>query len=411
MSEKSELRNSLKSLKLKNRQAVLNYMRNVNAVSVNDISRASNLSKMTIHKIIDYYTKKGVISLVGKGTSTEEGGKKPNLFSFNPNCRFIYAVHLYDGGVKITLTNLKGDMIVNQKQLEMRDISFDDVIDMITREFETTLEERNLSIDNCIGVVIAFDGVMNVADGVCLVPHCFESWGRDIPLKAGIRQRLPGQLPIYIDNWFRYQAFGEILAAEPGNRRRFYMVGSHFDHILGGMVVDNDIYWGNTGLSGEVGHMIVDPNSQYTCRCGGKGCLEAEVAPSRVVEKTKSGRSKYPNSRVFDQGDNISFELITKAADDGDDLGQAIMEETAKHFAVALNNIVQVCDPGIIVMHGDYAGAGEFFAHALQDMFENITMRGVDRRTKIEFSDLDDVWSLMGAAHKTTNDWITNRLD
>lgn len=412
MADKPEGKNSLKSLKFRNRQAVLNFMRNSGSVSVNDISKASNLSKMTIHKIVDYYLKKNVVSLVGKGMSTDEGGKKPNLFSFNPDCRYVFMVHLLDQTFNVVFTNLKGDVVEQRNGISLMTATFDDFLRLIAKEFERGLTDAGQATANCIGVVVLCNGIVDVKGGECMVIHQRKDWGNNLPVREKLSELLP-HVPIFVDTLFRYQAYGEMLAGVPGTRNRFYLMGPQSDLFSGGMVIDGSIYWGNTGFSGEVGHMVVAPGSKHKCRCGGHGCLETEVAPSRVVANAESAREKHPDSLLFRNAGvgEVTFDDVAAASNRGDAIACGIMDESARHFAVAVNNMVHSCDPGTIVIHGDYARAGKYFMDSLIGAFNSLSMQGIDRRTTIEASPLGIEWSMKGAAYMTTDDWIANRMD
>jgi len=69
-----------KILKQINRKHILNMLREYDEISIAELSKKANLSKPTIMKIMKYYIDKGFIVISGKGSSTEEGGKKP-IFS------------------------------------------------------------------------------------------------------------------------------------------------------------------------------------------------------------------------------------------------------------------------------------------------------------------------------------------
>ncbi len=47
--------------------------------------------------------------------------------------------------------------------------------------------------------------------------------------------------------------------------------------ISAGIVIDGDIFRGNQGMAGEIGHVVVDENGPE-CVCGQKGCLEVMAA-------------------------------------------------------------------------------------------------------------------------------------
>jgi predicted NBD/HSP70 family sugar kinase len=54
------------------------------------------------------------------------------------------------------------------------------------------------------------------------------------------------------------------------HRNVFYVMLS--EGIGGGVIIDSQIYLGQTGAAGELGHIVVNPDGQV-CRCGSRGCL------------------------------------------------------------------------------------------------------------------------------------------
>ena len=399
----SETKNSLKTLKFRNRKLVLSFMRNAGAVSVNEISRATGLSKMTVHKIIDHYLEEGMVLHAGKGVSTEEGGKKPNLFAFNAHCRYIYAVRLGGDFLSTSIVNLKGEMVVGQKTVPLDNVSFDELIRLMANAFREQVGEKNLPRESCLAAVVGCNGIVDVKNGVCLAFYQAPGWGADMPIRDSLQAHLPEHVPVHVDSWWRHLAHGEIHFSQNDDRKRFFLIGNSGDYISGGMVEDGRAWSGATGFAGEIGHLIVAPNSTETCVCGGIGCLESLVAPSRVLRKAGDLRAAYPESRVFSSGEPGGLEDIGKAADAGDPLARTVLDGMVKYFAVAVNNIVQICDPGVIVLFGDLARLGGYFLDGLRERAHSLSLHGIDKRTRIEYSVLGDEHGVVGAANHMTD--------
>lgn len=406
MIKKTESRNSLKSLKFRNRKQVLAFLRNSGTVSVNDIARATGLSKMTVHKIIDYYMQQEMVILAGKGDSTEEGGKKPNLFAFNPNCRYLFAVRLASDKMCTSIVNLKGEKIVGRTWHLLTGMDYAEVMDLIGKSFLDQTGRKSLPAENCLAAMVALNGIVDVENGVCLASYQQPLWGRNLPLRESLSQQLPPHIPIHLDSWWRHLARGEIYNTDAGEHSHFFLLGNTGDNVSGGLVSEGRVCQGATGFAGEVGHMIVDPRSDEVCACGGVGCLEALVAPGRVMAAALKLREAYPISTLF-LGDDTDYRLgvqaIARAASRGDALAVRLLDEVAGHFSVAINNIIHVCDPGTIYLYGDYAEAGDFFLDLLRKKVAGMSMHDIDKRTHIERSDIDDDGGMVGAAQFMTD--------
>ena len=100
-----------KILKRINRKAILNILRNSGEMQVAELSKESKLSKTTLMKIMNYYIDKGLVVIVGKGKSTREGGKRPNIFKFNADGRYAIGIIILANKLLSVVTNLNGEIL------------------------------------------------------------------------------------------------------------------------------------------------------------------------------------------------------------------------------------------------------------------------------------------------------------
>lgn len=98
-----------------------------------------------------------------------------------------------------------------------------------------------------------------------------------------LRDRLAAHLgvPAFVDNDAKALALAEGWQGAARGRRHFLgMVVS--TGVGGGIVLDGRLLGGNAG---HVGHVVVAPGGR-ACRCGGRGCLEAEISGTSIAEVT-----------------------------------------------------------------------------------------------------------------------------
>jgi predicted transcriptional regulator len=84
----------IKAHKQNNIRGVLALIRSHDTFSVAEISHQIKLSKTTVKKTIDLLTAMKLVVSAGKGESTEEGGKKPELYRFNRNFGYVISLHV-----------------------------------------------------------------------------------------------------------------------------------------------------------------------------------------------------------------------------------------------------------------------------------------------------------------------------
>jgi glucokinase len=67
--------------------------------------------------------------------------------------------------------------------------------------------------------------------------------------------------------------------------RRHYLAMVVSTGVGGGIVLDNRLLEGSSGNAGHIGHVIVEPEGRR-CRCGARGCLEAEASGTAILAVT-----------------------------------------------------------------------------------------------------------------------------
>jgi glucokinase len=198
-------------------------------------------------------------------------------------------------------------------------------------------------------------------------PLNIEAW-RGFPLRARLAA-LTG-LPTFVDNDAKALARGEgWVGAAAGCADFLAMVVS--TGVGGGIVLDGRLLDGRLGNAGHIGHVIVEPSGR-ACRCGGRGCLEAEASGTAIAAMT--GRPPR-------------------------EAGAEVVERAGTLVGRAIASVVNLLDLPLAVVSGSVAlGFGvPFFAAAQAEM---------DRRCGLDFArgarvvpgGLGDAGPLVGAA-------------
>ena len=117
--------------------------------------------------------------------------------------------------------------------------------------------------------------------GETVSPLNIPAWRR-FPLRSRLARRTG--LPVLVENDAKALALGEgWRGAAVGRADYMAMVVS--TGVGGGIVSSGRLLNGRTGNAGHVGHIVVEPGGRR-CRCGGRGCLEAEASGTAIAEIT-----------------------------------------------------------------------------------------------------------------------------
>jgi glucokinase len=167
-------------------------------------------------------------------------------------------------------------------------------------------------------------------------------------------------------------------------------------------VVNGKIFHGETCVAGEIGHVFVKENGP-TCSCGGYGHLEA-IASAQAISRAMVERSEaHPETvaamRRFagDRPENITTDQVFMLAAEGDKVAQSIVQNVQTYLAIALANIVQLINPGVIILGGQVAQAGDIFIKPLQARLHELCPAGANASLRIVQSSFGSEANIVGA--------------
>jgi glucokinase len=135
------------------------------------------------------------------------------------------------------------------------------------------------------------------AGGEDVSPLNIHAWRR-FPLRRRVAEA--SGLATYVDNDAKAVALGEgWVGAAVGEPCFIGMVVS--TGVGGGIVLDGRLLEGRSGNAGHIGHVVVEPSGR-PCRCGGRGCLEAEASGTAIAEITGRPPAEAPPEVVARTG-------------------------------------------------------------------------------------------------------------
>jgi len=388
-----------KTLKQANRKVILNILRDSGEISVADLSREVNLSKPTLMTIINYYLKNGLVINTGKGDSTEEGGKKPNIYKFNEDGGYAVGMIISANKLTAVITNLKSKILYKTSVPLKTNEGFDSVLKKIIDSYNNLVNNTNIDRKRLVGLAIGAYGITNFTKGeVIFSPH-FLSWGKNLNMKEKILEQIPDEIPVMVDNHSRFQVFAEKILGLAQEKNNIVAIQAG-KGLVAGVIIENEIKRGNHYLIGEIGHMIVDPEAREICACGGKGCFEAMVSINRILRMAKEKYKEYPDSIIFNENspDGIDIYDVFDASNKGDKLALDLMNDAIKWFGIGISNIILMYDPQIVIIQGIFTKAGEYFLENLRKIINKISLFSIKRETEIKYSELGDKAGVLGAA-------------
>jgi predicted NBD/HSP70 family sugar kinase len=381
---------------------------------VAEISHAVRLSKTTVKKTIDLLAVMKLVLSAGKGESTEEGGKKPELYRFNRNYGFVVSIHVTPDSILAVMTDLAADITYYKKQEVLGERGLESILGRLEELIRGFVAMKASSSEKLVGIVIALPGLADSSRGVSIYSPHYPSWGRDVPLVQLLRERLGDgyDVPMFIDCVNRYQAIAERDKGVAGGVTNFIIIDALNEGLGAGIITHGELVRGSQSLSGEIGHMTLNPVDGPACICGNRGCFEAMVSAQRLRDLIGEARARGVSSALFSDGmpQEIGIETVCELAVKRDAFCCSLVDDVARWFIVGLGNIIMLNDPELIVIQGLYLKAGSVFLDKLRGGIQHVGLPDVDKQVRIEYSTLGEERGAIGGAAFVVADFFARQL-
>jgi predicted NBD/HSP70 family sugar kinase len=189
-----------------------------------------------------------------------------------------------------------------------------------------------------IGLGVALAGRVDGSTGTVFFSPDLQSDGcywNAVPLEADLEDSIRaravdggGATRVVVENDANALGMYEYLRQGEDQSICIVLMSESGEGIGAGLVVNHAIAHGTGGVSGEIGHVIVDPGGK-ACRCGNRGCLEAVASPAAIVRKiseTASAKNLAEVSALVERGDRAADEVVGTA---GEALGRVLSNVSA----------------------------------------------------------------------------------
>lgn len=320
---------SRNTVREENEQCVIQIINQQPNISRVELSHKTGLTKATISSIVNQMVDSRLILEIGAGSSSSVGGRKPILLKINKKAGISLSIDLGYNYIFAMSTFLDGEIIEEIKNniLITKENVVSEIKDILAY-FERNSPETSHGIT---GLSIAIHGIV-YKNKILFTPYYNLS---EIDLYTELSEDIP--IPIYIENEANLSALGE---------KSCYFTESNLVSISihsgigAGIIINNELYHGREGKSGEIGHTILIPDGKL-CPCGNKGCLEQYSSEENIIKEYNKIKKK-EHLTLFDLKRN--FYEHEKEAD-------YIMQIFSSFIAIGVNNVITSFGPDKVYLN------------------------------------------------------------
>lgn len=310
-----------------NSKLVLETIIRYNPISRASISKKLGLTKATISAIVqDLINAKLVIEIGSDDTSL---GRKPILLNFNQKAGYAVCVDIGVSVLSCMICDLLGE---NSSIKQIKTPKESEIVSCLTDLIESMEQTYEKLPYGLIGISLGIHGV-TYEDEVLFTPY-YNLVGID--LKKQLSEYF--SVPIFLENEANLSALGE-KAYLSDQYRSLANISIHTGVGLG-VILNNELFNGNSGHAGELGHTIVEMNGRY-CPCGNYGCLEQYTSERALL-------LEYSN---MTQKKEVTWEEFLEACKQQERSALELLDQFVSYMCICINNLLNSLSPEIIIIN------------------------------------------------------------
>lgn len=347
-------------------------------ISRADIARRMDLSRAAVTGIINDLIDRGLVREASNGPSS--AGRRPVMLEIDPRRGYVIGVDLGATHLEVVLADFSGRILADRRSAIQIQDGPQHCLGLIMDEVLALLDETSLTIRDIRAAGVGVPGPIISEAGMVRMPPLMPGWDK-FPIRSHLESHWG--FPVSLNNDAELGALGEwAFGAGRGERNLAYIkVGTG---VGAGLILDGHIYRGASGCAGEIGHITIKEQG-LRCACGNRGCLEV-VAGGRAIA-LQAMRAVNANRRTIlaeiKPVEQITAQDVAEAARRGDLISQQIIAEAGAYLGIAVASLVNLINPGMIVIGGGLSQMGDLLLEPIRRAVESRSMSAAAESVRI----------------------------
>jgi N-acetylglucosamine repressor len=325
------------------RNAVFRSVRLHGGIERRALAKTTGMARQTVDRIVAELLERG--DVVVRTFARQPRGRRPAVLGINPD-RFLGAGMVVDGG---TMTAVVCDYEGRRLSCTRTPCAGNGGSAAAVREMIEVVRSGVCAArrrGHVCAAGIALPGFIDSARGRCILSA--DLGLRDVAL-GDILSATVG-VPVRLEDITRAYAAAAVRFVPRSAYVKDFLYVHAGDGVGLGIVQDGRVYYGPTGISGEIGHMSVDArNGAAVCSCGNRGCIESVASTSAIVREVNGTKSRGAG-RVRVYG---GFAEVSAAAHAGDAVCRHAIARAIDCLGKGIANTINVLGIPHVIVGGE----------------------------------------------------------
>ncbi|HEY5158285.1 MAG TPA: ROK family transcriptional regulator [Anaerolineales bacterium] len=392
-----------------NLSSVLRRLHDQGTLSRAQLALVTGLNKSTVSILVEELLQRGLIRETG--INSNGTGRPATLLEINPQAGGIIGLELGVDFVTVLLTDFVGNVLWrNQRSVDPAE-GEEPTIKLTLDLIDEAIKDCTATRLRVLGLGVSTPGTVDLKEKVLVFAPNLH-W-RNIPLGRIYSDHVG--LPVFIDNDGNAAAVGEHLFGMARQTRNFIFVFAGVG-IGGGLFLNNELYRGNNGFAGEIGHspLLWNPAFQTPCHCGNRGCWETNANQYSIIRRAEACLEVKRStiiSRLMEQNKSpLSIPLIKEAADLGDQVAIDIFTETGEVMGLGIASLVNIFNPEKVILGGPLSVVGDYLLPGIKQSVKDHALPEISDQVDILLSSFRTDSSVFGAIALVVNNILLNPI-
>lgn len=364
-----------------NRARILEILLKYGLVSRAEISEISGLTPPAITALANELLNEGLLEEFGVETGKHVVGRKRMQMRLVHDARLVIGVEIGVKQILAGLVDLSGRIIKKESVL------------LVGKDPETVIRQTNQLIENLlqhvsekiVGIGVGATGLVDSEAGI--IENSPNLGWKNIKVKEILEKET--LKPVVVDNNVRLMALGENTFFNSWNKAsRLILI--HAGYGIGcGIILNGQLYYGNSFGAGELGHTIILPNGPL-CSCGKSGCLET-LASGHAITSAYAQRKS-----LFNMGYSETLGEMFKGEANKEEDAVNIFSQAGVYMGYGIINLINLLAPDSIIFHGSIFHS-DIYNHQIMNIIKTNNY-GNNERITIKHSQAQDELVILGAS-------------
>ncbi|MEA2440015.1 MAG: hypothetical protein QOH76_1439 [Thermoleophilaceae bacterium] len=334
---------ALHQLRTANRRHVIETLRSNGSMTRSALARATELSRTTISTLLVELIEQGLVS-EGSADATRKGAGRPaTVVQLDPSAGAAVSIDVGARHLAVAVGDLAHRVLAEHWTPLSQGHGAEEGLERASELVTEMLDDAGVDAGSVIGVAMGLPAPISQPDGLVASSNILPGWA-GVQVADEMSARLG--MSVFVENDSNLGALAESAwGAGAGFHQLAYIKAA--TGIGAGLVQDGKLFRGTTGTAGEIGHTTVAEDGPI-CRCGNRGCLELYAGGTALLAAL---HQSHPQIETLEQVVTLAHENHPACA--------RVLADAGRHIGVAIANLINLFNPGRIVVGGELAGAGE----------------------------------------------------